>query len=148
MTTETPLVIPNTTLVDQFVKRGTYGFRVFTADKDYALPTREWVLKKFYPWWHAKAWNEGFDKWNPANDCDDFSRYFAVCAQHAHYQTRGANAQGIAVGEFWYNSRTLGFHAINAFLCEDLSLAFIEPQNGLEVTCTPDEMRSALFVRF
>lgn len=133
------------------------------SDNTYWLPSRDYVSIRFLP---------NFIKINRIKysikfDCDDFSRKFSVWAQEFYTKTvMNKNMESIAVCELFYMKKIQPLnlrigdiivelpwmrcarHAINCIVLDDLSLMFIEPQSGQEVTLSDDEIKSIYFCRF
>jgi hypothetical protein len=118
----------------------------FCYDVSYAMPTKDWLLTKFYPWFKAQRWGGNWSTWQRKNDCDNFARAFCVFAQDAHAASAGSDAEGLAVGEFCFHS-TSGPHAIVCAIVET-GIIYIEPQNGTELKLTKQEEQSCFRASF
>lgn len=137
--------------------------QLVVCDISYWLPSREFVITKLLPMYRTVnliPYSEKFD-------CDDSSRFFASYA-HAFYMRVVINKsmQSLAVAEVHYQKRTRSMnitikdtpinipwyvyekHAINCIVLDDMSLMFIEPQSGLEVQLSNEELGSIYFVKF
>lgn len=119
---------------------------VLAADASYAQPRLDWLQGEFWDWFQNARWRLGLDKWDRRHDCDDFARAYAQSCADAWALTPGAQAEAVAVGEFWYHG-TNGPHAINLALT-DKGAAFIEPQTGQTVALTQKEISTCFFARF
>jgi hypothetical protein len=117
----------------------------FCYDVSYAVPTRDWLLNKFYPWFKSERWGGGLSAWTRKNDCDNFARAFCVYCQDAHALTPQGD-EGLAVGEFCYQAAA-GPHAIVCAFT-DAGRIFIEPQTGKEITLTEQEIKSCFRASF
>ena len=130
------------------------GAPVYVADLDYAAPTRDWIIQKFYPWFWQMRTALGLRAYNRRNDCDNFARAAAQAAEDCHALTAetaapSAKAEGLAVGEFFYvKGDGSGNHAICVAIVEGNALLFFEPQNGNELKLTSTEIQSCFFIRF
>jgi hypothetical protein len=117
-------------------------------DRDYARPKEMWLLSEFYPWWIKYQGKRGLDSFSVKNKCSDWTRRFAVDAQWAHFKSSNT-AEGIAVGEFWFNRFAFGMHAVAICICEKDNPIFIDPLNhGSKLNLTHEEISSATFCRF
>jgi hypothetical protein len=121
---------------------------VICYDVDYNLPTTDWLLNKFWPWFQKTRWDGNLSKWSRKNDCDNFARAYVTFCQDAHARSFGS-AEGLAVGEFCYHgvSHVKGPHAIVAAFTEE-GLIFIEPQNGQRIALSPGEITSCFHAAF
>jgi hypothetical protein len=122
---------------------------VILSDSDYGKPTVAWLREKFWPWFQRQRFDLGLLKWDRRNDCDNFARSYAQSAADCHALTVGENAEGLAVGEFYYigTSHVKGAHAIVVAFTEEGKI-YIEPQTGQRLALTPTEELSCFFVRF
>lgn len=123
---------------------------VMLYDSSYGCPTKDWLLKKFYPWFKETRWQNDISRWTRKNDCDNFAAAFHVYAQDAHALTTQGD-EGLAVGIFCYFANKPGLqgaHAINCAVVENDELIFIEPQTGEQYTLTQQEIDSCFFVCF
>lgn len=118
-------------------------------DETYAVPSRDWLVNKFYPWFRDVRWAENRNKWTPKNDCDNFARRFVVECQDRHADSKpDITAQGLAVGEFCFVRRDGTAHAIVVAVTEFPGLTFIEPQTGQLLSLTQQEENSCFRVSF
>jgi hypothetical protein len=112
-------------------------------DDAYMLPSPDWftdtfpdTLRRFQ--FHVGQRNAA----DECNDCDDYARGAAFCAQLNHASTEGRKTKtALAVGEFSYDDATLGRHAITFAVVRHAAayrLLFLEPQ-----TCKPIELSRA-----
>jgi len=127
---------------------GQHGIRpqypIF-ADRDYLLPDKRWLLGDA-----ADAWRDVKERLGVAaykagsNDCDNFTRLWVAWMQILHHRTLGAETgTALAVGEFWYQSETLGGpHDTGVFIYAedgDLKVGFFEPQTEKQIFLSRDE---------
>lgn len=122
---------------------------VIISDETYAKPTTAWLRDSFWPWFKGARENIGLMAWTRKNDCDGFARSFAQYASDCHALTAGEDAEGLAVGEFFYIGTThvKGPHAIIVAFTEEGKI-YLEPQTGMRLAITPTEELSCFFVRF
>jgi hypothetical protein len=117
------------------------------AEDAYALVEWAWLRDVFYPRFRAERQRLGASTYARRNDCDDFARAYAQLCQDCWANTPGDEPEAaVAVGEFWYVSRS-GPHAINVAFT-DQGKIYIEPQTGLRLALTPQEELSCIAVRF
>ncbi len=137
--------------------------QLIICDNSYWLPSREFVVTKLLPMYRTVNLIPYSDKF----DCDDFSRFFSSYA-HAFYMRVVINKtmESMAVAEIHYQQKSSVLnmtiankplnvpwyiyekHAINCIVLDDMSLMFIEPQSGLEVRLTDEELKSIYFAKF
>jgi len=117
-------------------------------DRDYACPSKEWVLGGFYNW-YCKVLDGLKLSYRKNFDCDNFAGMFFELAQACHGQTKDAPTEGLAVGKikFLVDGDPTRGHAINIVVSED-GAWFIEPQSGSEVTLSSVELRSVYAISF
>lgn len=88
-------------------------------------------------------------QWDSRFDCNRFASLYIGLA-HAKYAVKAwhqpTGPQALALAEVWYRSAR-GPHAIVAALTER-GLIFIEPQNGREISLTPQEQAHIYFVKW
>lgn len=133
------------------------GLPINFGGLNFAVPTVAWLQGPCYEYFRARYWSLDLDKWQFRWECRDFARAFAVCAHECHALTPGAPAEAdaLAVGEFWFTPDTSVLanpaapqgHAINACLT-DQGLIYIEPQTGKLWPLTQNEFLRRYFVRF
>jgi len=121
--------------------------KIFITDKDYALPSRNWLEGSFYKFFSNWLFSQALHKWNEQFDCDNFASLYYNFAQIYHYKTQEKLEQGLAVGEMFYRQDSGGGHAINIAV-DNSGVFFIEPQNGKIKKLSHDEKNSCWFVRF
>ena len=134
---------------------------VHVPDREYDCPSREWLMDKYTEWFKTKQYKLGVQKFaDEVNDCDDYSARYRVGAQILNARRLYKNVLKqlvgmkmepcpVAVGEVWYKTRIGGGHAINcAFIDDERTLVFIEPQTCSIVSLNQDELKSMFFVRF
>jgi len=141
---------------------GMYRASLHICDKDYGVPSRDYIQNDFPKWWARKLKDQNLDKWEPNNDCDNFAWLMFVDMQWAHYNTKQSTAQGLSFGVVYYMAKARaeggggGGHAINVAIVGDRDnreVIFVEPQlvargrPGI-ITLTPEEIESAWFVNF
>lgn len=121
----------------------------FCPDQNYAVPTSAWLLKEFYPWFWQMRTALGLRVYSRRNDCDNYARAAAQAAEDCHSLTAGGpDAEGLAVGEFWYRKDSGEGHAICVAIVDDGRRIFFEPQSGDELKLTSKEFASCYFARF
>lgn len=143
------------------------GKTMIVPDVYYWLPSREFVTKKLLPL-YKKYKEEKHFTYGPKFDCDDFSRNFSIFAQSVYTDlVINKNIEAICAGELYYvpdpetvfyiggkfifNVKTIPAgenHAINIIILDDMSVMFIEPQTGEEVTLSPTEKHNIIFCKF
>ena len=103
--------------------------QIFVPDREFALPTVEW-LRSDFAWALQKFYGQfGISTWTPEqNDCDDFARGAAWFAAFLHHRMRRSEA-GLLFGEYWYQKLNGGGHAINCTIVAGGRVVFFEPQN-------------------
>lgn len=119
--------------------------RVWFADDTFARPKLSWLLGAFYDAFREDRFNK-VGRYSRKNDCDNFARAFAQLAQDCHAISAGSDAEALAIGEFFYQSRN-GPHAI-VVAFTDAGRKFIEPQTGRVLELTEGEAMSCTFARF
>ena len=77
---------------------------------------------------------------------------YAQILNNETVRSKGLPEASMAFGEFWFNSDSIGSHAINAFLYKDTAtgpvlVGFFEPQNGQILTLTKNEIHSCSLLR-
>jgi hypothetical protein len=126
-----------------------HGIRsVICTDQSYAIPSKEWVLGKFSRYYKNKVFGWGLWRWKPSFDCDNFARVFASLAQVSHARSSGSGAEGLTIGEFFYDRQGYGGHAINIIFSTPTSFFFLEPQTCKEIQLSQQERLSCFFCRF
>lgn len=102
---------------------------------------------KILPLFVKKLEELGVSVWDKKWDCDDFSSFFRSLAQICHRKSKGS-AEGIAIGEIYYHQDgdNEGNHAINVIFLENGPI-FFEPQSGLPVKLSAEEMNSIYFFK-
>jgi hypothetical protein len=122
---------------------------IFCADRNYAEVKKDYLLKNFYNWYKGFLFNQDVVRWDTRFDCDDFARSYSTLIQLAHFQAKGNNDEGVAVGEIFFhiNGDPTKGHAINCAFTEE-GLIFIEPQNGTQLHLSNEEVNSIFFARF
>lgn len=116
------------------------------ADSSYAQPTLAWLQGAFWQSFKADRWAK-VGSYTRKNDCDNWARAYAQHAEDCHAMSKGSDAEGLAVGEFFYTKDSGDGHAIVIAVIDD-QVVFIEPQNGLTLQLTEAEILSCAFVRF
>lgn len=128
-----------------------YGFKdknttFIITDKDYARPTSNYLLGKFYEFYRQLLTEHKLATLDARCDCDNFASTFYVFAQICHTKSK-RKEQGIAIGELFYFIDNGGGHVINIAFTEK-GIMLIEPQDGKEVQLTQTEIESAMLIRF
>ena len=143
------------TLFDLGVSEGTAC--VLLGNPQYSLPSAGWVTGDFATQFRAWVGQEGLHYQTSEEDCKTFSRMAALYCDMLHAKDPGRQpGTHLAFGEFWYISAR-GGHAINVALVADgpvsgtslpkYRLLFFEPQTGLEVLLTRQEIESCVMCR-
>jgi hypothetical protein len=140
-------------LIDFMTEQGVMPMMYMVADEDFQHPTENWFYGPY-----AKFLREYFDFLGTtaytleANDCDDFARKAADCAQTLHCRTPNRRPKtALAIGEFWYERDSGGGHAINCAVVyenDEYRLIFLEPQNQQRVALSKREVESCSAFRF
>jgi hypothetical protein len=119
------------------------------ADRTYAPVKKKYLLENFYDWYRKFMFSQDVIKWDSRFDCDDFAALYRSLIQLAHFQAKGNNDEGVAVGEvfFWQEGNPDKGHAINCGMTEE-GLIFFEPQTGKQLHLSNEELASIFFVRF
>jgi hypothetical protein len=123
---------------------------IVTADRDYAEVKKSYLLGAYYSWFKNFLYGGGNDPtivWDATFDCDDFARLFCALLQLAHFRNKRTNEEGVAVGEIHYMQDTGGGHAIVCAFTDEGRI-FIEPQTGLEMKLSNNEIASIFLARF
>lgn len=126
-----------------------YGFKkaqVFVTDKDYARPTTNYLLGKYYDFYRQWLIEHKLYTWKDRWDCDNFSSTFYVFAQMCHIKSSRPE-QGIAVGEMFFMQDSGGGHAVNLAITEK-GVIIIEPQDGKEIFLSENELENTHLIRF
>jgi hypothetical protein len=138
-------------------------FNPVAPNQLYWLPSKDFVKHKLIPMYKTSlAANQ--ITYSDKFTCEDFSRFFCVFAQQIYIKlVVNKNEPGIAISEIYYlpddnlyNFLKFGnqvrkmveYHAINMIILDDLSIMYIEPQNGQEETLTENEKKSIIFCKF
>jgi hypothetical protein len=139
---------------------------LIVCDNTYWLPSREYVLNKLLPTFrhvNKMVYTEKFD-------CDDFSKQLSFWSQLFYIKTVfNKSMESIAISEIHYLKKSRAGsiklklpvevdipipiyvfekHAINAFVLDDLTVIFIEPQTGQQEILSEEEIKSIYFCRF
>lgn len=126
------------------------GTRINYGGTAYAVPTLAWLTGPFWGFFKSRLWSDALDAWEVRWECRDFARAYACYAQECNALSPGQPPaeDALAVGEFWYHpTGSAQDHAINACIT-DRGLVFVDPQNGLTVNPTTNELNSCAFCRF
>lgn len=122
------------------VWRGVPVARIVTADSDYAVPERDWLLGV------ARTLASERAPYSAANDCDKFAMALKLKAQELHAKAN-PGIDGLVVGICFYKPDAMATgHAINWSITEGRALWFLEPQTGEELVLSSSERRSVSFV--
>lgn len=119
---------------------------LFITDADYARPTTNYLLGKFYDFYRQWLSEHNLDVWKDRWDCDNFSSTFYVFSQMCHFKSARPE-QGIAVGELFYYQDAGGGHAVNCAVTEK-GFILIEPQTGKEFEQSDTEKEKTVMIRF
>lgn len=115
------------------------------SDSRYNLPTQDFLLKKFYPYFSAELERLGIVEWSDKFDCEDFAATYKMLCQACHKNSRSTQ-EGLAVGAIDYAKDNGEYHCINIAFT-DKGLLFIEPQTGKLLTLSKSEQNSINRVR-
>jgi len=118
-------------------------------DRDYAQPSKEWLLTKFSEFFENLKSKFDLKIWEKRWDCDNFASLYRCFAQAAHSEAsvRSAPEEGAAVGEMWFTQDSGGGHAVNIAVCDD-DIVIVEPQTCEELHLSTSELASVYFCRF
>jgi hypothetical protein len=115
--------------------------------KKYLYPTREWVEKKFAPYWFQYRNKHNLMYEVDATNCESFSF-------QSHFASQEMENVNIAFGVFFYmpdkNTGKIG-HAINIIEVNDgdrVNIAFWQPQTSKFIQLSKEEIASCSFFYF
>jgi hypothetical protein len=128
------------------IKEGFKKANKIITDANYARPTTDYLLGKFYEFYRAWMSEHSLGVWTAKYDCDNFASTFYTFAQICHFKSKRPE-QGIAVGELYYFIDGGGGHVVNMAITEK-GLIIIEPQTGKEVELTETEKENAMLIHF
>lgn len=125
------------------------------SDLKYAIPSEEWVEKKFPIYFNNFLKDLQFGNWmDESNDCDDFAKMAASFARLLNHNTpKKEKETSIAFGEFYYKKDysldpKYPNHAINFALVRTklntIKIIFFEPQEMRVIKLSEKEIRSCL----
>jgi len=129
---------------------------IHVADTEYMVVDFDW-WKGFNAAWPAVLRASEFSYKSEVEDCDDFSRFYAMAAVHAFRIQYPGITRSLMVGEFWYQPDSLPPlpasepHAISLVgIWKDgkLCVLFVEPQTGRPMNLSVAERESCFFARF
>jgi len=134
---------------EELVEKFRPVLHLLVSDREYVIPTEEWLYETFLPWWDDVAVSLRL-QYGAAADCDDFALgcwFFARrCAAGLHDATSDTS---VPIGFCIYKTRAGTTHAINvAVVGEDKRTVFIEPQTAKSTVLTREERESISWVLF
>lgn len=115
------------------------NLRVEPLDSKYALPTKKWCKSFLGQLCSQLADNTNGGYQADSFDCDDYALVSMGMARLMHGKNRTGSS--LALGYFQYIDRVIGHHAINFALTES-GVVFLEPQSGLTLDLTDNEIKS------
>lgn len=148
------MILSRQDLLIPWKKTGAPPKNLVISDKNYFIPTESIILNTIYP--HFKVWMKSLDltRWQHNWDCDNFADAFKLFACGYYSKNIDCQAEGIAIGVVNYMANlraedgSKGGHALNIFYIEDstspsnLTIKFLEPQNGIVFSPTEEEFKS------
>jgi len=122
--------------------------KIFIGDKTYSIPNKSWIKKEYYNIYKKFMQDNQLYQWKENNDCDQFASIYRILAQSLHAKQLQSSAESITVGEMWYMKDGYGGHAINLVVVDNFQVMFIEPQNGVQLNLTQEELNTCWLIRF
>jgi hypothetical protein len=122
---------------------------VIMPDATYHLPKRAWVVGDFQAYYKGFADDQGLGAWRASGrDCDKFASLYRALAQVSFARNPAVTAQGLAVAQVHYRigGDPARGHAINAFVDENKTLTFVEPQTCAVIVLSQQELQSVWLV--
>ena len=150
----------------------------YITDSSYAIPDCAYIKTEIYNSFTKWLKFIGLDKkpgekqyWHRKFDCENLASLYKSYCDLLHYKTNPltftdnskakkknkSDSEGLAVGTIWYdnsnapNSKNL--HAINAVITQkpgqkELSVIYLEPNNGSQLTLTKKQKESIWYAKF
>lgn len=116
------------------------------SDSTYSIVQKEWLIYAWYEYFEKVLDGLKITGWKSNFDCDNFALLYLALIQACHTKAN-AKTEGIAVGMIWFESDSIGGHAVNIALT-DKGWVCVEPQNGAEMILSVKEKQSCWFAYF
>ena len=150
----------------------------YLTDSTYAVPELTHMMTQVYNSFTKWLTFLGLDRktgqkqfWKRKFDCENLASLYKSYCDLLHYKTNPlsftenskakkknkSNSEGLAVGTIWYDNskapNSQNLHAINAIITQkpgqkQLSVVYIEPNNGSQLTLTKKEKESIWYAKF
>ena len=150
----------------------------YITDSSYAIPDCAYIKTEIYSSFTKWLKFIGLDKkpgqkqyWHRKFDCENLASLYKSYCDLLHYKTNPltftdnskakkknkSNSEGLAVGTIWYDNSTApnskNLHAINAVITQkpgqkELSVIYLEPNNGSQLTLTKKQKESIWYAKF
>ena len=150
----------------------------YLTDSTYAVPELTYMMTQVYNSFTQWLTFLGLDRktgekqfWKRKFDCENLASLYKSYCDLLHYKTNPlsftenskakkknkSNSEGLAVGTIWYDNskapNSQNLHAINAIITQkpgqkQLSVVYIEPNNGSQLTLTKKEKESIWYAKF
>jgi len=150
----------------------------YITDSTYAVPEITYMITEVYNSFTKWLKFIGLDRktgqkqfWHRKFDCENLASLYKSYCDLLHYKTNPltftenskakkknkSNSEGLAVGTIWYDnskaSNSTTAHAINAIITQkpgqkNLSVIYVEPNNGTQVSLTKKEKESIWYAKF
>ena len=124
-------------------EKALYSEKGQIVDREYALPTEKWITDVLYPelWKRNQKYGLSTHR-SESNDCDDASGRARLLAAELNNKTSNSGVRAVAFGEYHYQTRTGGEHALNFAIIKEngkFKIIFFEPQTGSIAYLTEEE---------
>ena len=150
----------------------------YITDSSYAIPDCAYIKTEIYNSFTKWLKFIGLDKkpgekqyWHRKFDCENLASLYKSYCDLLHYKTNPltftdnskakkknkSDSEGLAVGTIWYDNSTApnskNLHAINAVITQkpgqkELSVIYLEPNNGSQLTLTKKQKESIWYAKF
>ena len=150
----------------------------YITDSSYAIPDCSYIKTEVYNSFTKWLKFIGLDRktgqkqfWHRKFDCENLASLYKSYCDLLHYKTNPlsftenskakkknkSDSEGLAVGTVWYDNskapNSQNLHAINAVITQrpgakNLSVVYIEPNNGAQLTLTKKEKESIWYAKF
>jgi len=150
----------------------------YLTDSTYAIPELTYMMTQVYTSFTKWLTFLGLDRktgqkqfWKRKFDCENLASLYKSYCDLLHYKTNPlsfeenfkakkknkSDSEGLAVGTIWYDNSTApnskNLHAINAIITqkpglEKLSVIYIEPNNGSQLSLTKKQKESIWYAKF
>ena len=150
----------------------------YLTDSTYAVPELTYMMTQVYNSFTKWLTFLGLDRktgqkqfWKRKFDCENLASLYKSYCDLLHYKTNPlsfeenfkakkknkSDSEGLAVGTIWYDNSTApnskNLHAINAIITqkpglEKLSVIYIEPNNGSQLSLTKKQKESIWYAKF